>query len=98
MQRFFGMMPSKEIEKEERIKINDLSVIIQAGPNGWTILYTDGSSEYQDFVDTTDNNFKTAISVLEKHFDKSEILEDTESDEDTIYLCDDDDDDENDEP
>jgi hypothetical protein len=72
MQRFFGMMPSKEIEKEERIKINDLSVIIQTGPNGWTILYTDGSIEYQDIVDTTDNNFKTAISVLEKHFDEDE--------------------------
>ncbi len=64
MQRFFGMMSSKEIEKEERIKINDLSVIVQAGPNGWTILYTDGSIEYQDIVDTTENNYKSAIKVL----------------------------------
>lgn len=91
MQRFFGMMPSEEIEIEERIRINDLYVIVQAGPNGWTILYTDGSSEYQDVVDTTENNYKSAIKVLESHFNKTEMLEDAESDEDIIDLCDDDD-------
>ena len=69
MRRFFGMMPSSEIEKEERIRINDLYVTVQAGPNGWTILYTDGSSEYQDIVDTTENNYKSALKCLCKRFD-----------------------------
>ena len=69
MQRFFGMMPSSEIEKESQIKINDLSVIVQAGPKGWTILYADNLSEYQDVVDTTENNYKSAIKCLCKRFD-----------------------------
>ena len=100
MRRFFGMMPSSEIEKEERIRINDLYVTVQAGPNGWTIMYADNTSEYQDVVDTTENNYKSAIKVLESHFNKTEMLEDAESDEDIIYLCDDEEDEpnENDEP
>lgn len=78
MQRFFGMMPSSEIQKVAQIKINDLYVTVQAGPNGWTILYADGSSDYQDVVDTTENNFKTALKCLCKVFDIN-------IDDDTIF-------------
>jgi len=70
MNRFFGMMPSSEvkIEKQFRVGVGQLKVTIQAGENGWTILYADSSSEYNDVVDTTENNFNKALSVLKTHF------------------------------
>lgn len=64
------MMPSSEVKIEERFKVGvgQLTVTIQAGENGWTILYADSSSEYKDEVDTTDNNFNKAMDVLKAHF------------------------------
>ena len=64
------MMPSSEVKREERFKVGvgQLTVTIQAGENGWTILYADSSSEYKDEVGTTDNNFKKAMEVLKTHF------------------------------
>lgn len=70
MKRFMGMMPSREVEKEKsfRVGVGQLKVRIQAGKNGWTILYADSSSEYKDVVDTTENNFNAALAVLKTHF------------------------------
>jgi hypothetical protein len=70
MKRFFGMIPSSEVKKQERFKVGlaQSNVTIQAGENGWTILYADGSSEYKDEVDTTENNFNKAMDVLKTHF------------------------------
>lgn len=70
MKRFMGMMPSDEVKKEQRFKVGDgqLTVTVQSGENGWTILYADGSSEYADEFDTTDNNFNKAIILLNKRF------------------------------
>ena len=70
MKRFFGMMPSSEVKREERFKVGvgQLTVTIQAGENGWTILYADSSSEYKDEVDTIDNNFNKAMNVLKSQF------------------------------
>lgn len=64
------MMPSSEVKREERFKVgmSQLVVTIQSGENGWTILYADSSSEYQDEVDTTDNNFDKAMKVLKTQF------------------------------
>lgn len=70
MKRFFGIMPSYEVKREEQFKvgIGQLIVTIQSGENGWTILYADSSSEYKDEVDTTDNNFNKAVDILRTHF------------------------------
>ena len=70
MKRFMGMMPSIEVKKEQKFKvgIGQLTVTVQAGENGWTILYADSSSEYKDVVDKTENNFNKAIEVLKTHF------------------------------
>lgn len=36
MKRFFGMMPSDKIKKEEHFRDkSNLEIIIQAGENGW---------------------------------------------------------------
>lgn len=70
MKRFFGMMPSSEVKTEKRFKVgvSKLIITIQAGENGWTILYADSSSEYKDEIDTVENNFNKAFEVLKKHF------------------------------
>jgi hypothetical protein len=71
MNRFFGMMPTSEIKRMQSFKVGfeQLTVTIQAGENGWTILYADSSSKYKDVVDTTDNNFDKAMEVLKLDFD-----------------------------
>ena len=59
MKRFFGMMPSDKIKKEEHFRDkSNLEIIIQAGENGWSILYADGSSLYRDETKDTEDNFK----------------------------------------
>lgn len=66
MVRFCGMMPSSDIERQEIFKdMSDLEIIIQAGVNGWTIIYADGSTNYADKLDTVDNNFNEALAVAE---------------------------------
>ena len=70
MRRFMGMMPSSEVKREEQFKVgmNQFKVTIQSGEKGWTILYSDGSSEFKDEIDTTDNNFDKAMKALKTHF------------------------------
>lgn len=69
MNRFFGMMPSSEIKIEKQFKVGlGNKVTIQAGENGWTILYADSSSEYKDIINTSENNFNNAMEVLKTHF------------------------------
>lgn len=74
MKRFFGMMPSSEIEQQKRyVDEHGLKITIQAGKNGWTILYADSSSEYADVVDTTENNHNKALEVLKSHLNVKEL-------------------------
>lgn len=68
MNRFFGMMPSNKIELEKHYKDNlGFKIVIQAGPEGYSIIYADHSTEYADINDTTENNFKTAYDIVTKH-------------------------------
>lgn len=61
MTRFFGMMPSDEVKKEKTYTDDGgLTVTIQAGENGWTILWGDGCSTFLDIVNTADANFEHA--------------------------------------
>lgn len=64
------MMPSNEVKMEKRFKVGvgQLTVTLQAGENGWTILFADSSSEYEDVVDTVENNFNRALETLKKYF------------------------------
>ncbi len=75
MNRFFGMMPAKEISIRKSFKVgwpDDgdrlLTVYIDAGKNGWTITYADYSTKYNDVTDTDQNNFNTALEILKKQF------------------------------
>lgn len=62
MKRFFGLMPREEIEYEKEFLdcTGHITILIQAGPNGWTIARGDGSADWEDIQDTTENNFEKA--------------------------------------
>lgn len=71
MERFFGMMPSNEIEKSVTFKDRiGLKIIIDAGPNGWTIEYADGGTQYKDESKGTDANFNEAFKCAEENLGK----------------------------
>ena len=68
MKRFMGMMPSSCIEIRRDFKDkNGLKVHIDAGPEGWTIIYADGSTEYADVAASAEDNFKTAYETASKN-------------------------------
>lgn len=71
MKRFFGMMPSDEVEIEKVFKETPNSVFrhtIQAGPNGWSIICSDGSASFNDESIGTEENFKNALECLMEHY------------------------------
>ncbi len=64
MNRFFGMMPSKEIEKKGHFVETDGSPVdIDAGPHGWTVHWCDHSTLYKDVDATTEENFQEALKT-----------------------------------
>lgn len=71
MKRLFGCMPSCEVEKKKRYKCNDgLEITIEAGPHGWTVIYADYSTNYENVDDTTENNFQKAYNFAIKDLGK----------------------------
>ena len=64
MKRFFGMMPSTEIEIEKCYKDEDgYKITIQAGKNGWTIIYADHSTDFKDIISSANKNFEEAYNL-----------------------------------
>ena len=64
MERFCGMMPPDCIEIEKRFKDqNGLRVTIEAGQEGWTLIWADCSVDYVDDNDTSENNFQKAYEM-----------------------------------
>ena len=70
MERFFGMIPSNDVKREETFKIGYIGnkATIQSNEYGWSILYSDFSTEFNDEEDTTDNNFNKALKILKMRF------------------------------
>jgi hypothetical protein len=81
MNRFFGMMPSNEVKiRKTFVDGLGLKIRIDAGENGWSIIYADNSSEYKDEVNTSKKNFDRAFQVLKSHFmDIKEFDDDSNS-------------------
>lgn len=68
MKRFMGVMPSSCIKISKDFKDdNGLNVHIVAGPEGWTVIYADGSTEYQDIEGTSEENYNRAYAVASKN-------------------------------
>lgn len=69
MNRFFGLMPadSVTIEKEYRDSCG-MRVLIQAGPEGWTVVWGDNSgTTWQDILNTPDVNFQKAYNAANEN-------------------------------
>ena len=67
MKRFFGIMPTNEVEIEKKYKDKyGYNVTIQAGPNGWSILWADGGSSWKDEENSADENFNIALKTAEE--------------------------------
>lgn len=81
MKRFFGMMPSSEVEIIKTFRSDNYGeVTIEAGQHGWTIMFADYSSEYKDTDNTPENNFNNAFKRLKEiftNFDFKEVEEKT---------------------
>ena len=78
MKRFMGQMPIVEIKKTVTFKENIMGkcITIEAGPNGWTIVYADGGTEYKDNESAgTEANYQEALSTLHTHFDAEDLKE-----------------------
>lgn len=76
MVRLFGMMPSTEIEISKTFSDDlGLKIKVQAGKNGWTILYADSSSDWKDVEDTAENNFQNALTHLKNIMNVKEVVE-----------------------
>lgn len=64
MTRFFGLMPPDYVEIRKKFRDSSgLTIIIEAGPKGWTIIWADHSVDYGNKDDTSDNNFKMAYNI-----------------------------------
>ncbi len=69
MVRFFGMMPSNEIEITGVFDDgNGFKIYIDAGKNGWTVMWADHSTDYEDIKDTAENNYKRACDRIYQYF------------------------------
>lgn len=72
MKRMFGVMSRSEVAAEKTFSRGPESwnkVTIQAGPNGWSILYADGSSTFRDVVASTEENLASAVALLRNDFE-----------------------------
>ena len=83
MKRFFGMMPRDEITIEKTYKahgiITDVNITIQAGPEGWTVIWPGNGTNYNDTTADPEENFKTAYELAKtKYPDMVETDESTE--------------------
>ena len=64
MRRFFGLMSRDYVEISKNfIDQNGISILIEAGIKGWSIAWGDGSADWKDEEDTSENNFKKAYNI-----------------------------------
>lgn len=65
MERFYGMMPRDKVRVTRRFKTElGLIVTIQAGTEGWTIIYPDKKCMWKDKFSTTSENYNEAKETL----------------------------------
>lgn len=87
MKRFFGMMPCDEITIEKHYKahgiMTDVDITIQAGPEGWSVIWPDKGVNWNDETNDPEENFKTAYELAKKTY--PDMVEKDESAEE--YDC-----------
>ena len=76
MKRINGRMPKELVRVTKRFKVDSASVVtIEAGPEGWTIVYYPGKYKTKDISATTSINFYEALAELEKESKTVEWLD-----------------------
>ena len=73
MKRLFGLMPVDEVTIEKKYKTDFGIVTIQAGSNGYSVIFGDNSSQYKDIVDSAEKNFQRAYEIA-KEVIKSDLF------------------------
>lgn len=75
LNRFMGMMPSSEIEKQATWSDGSgLKCHIDAGPRGWTITFADASTKYRDVAAGTEANYAEASKTLLSIFPNAHVI------------------------
>ena len=75
MQRFMGLMPSSEIKKRHLWSDGTgKHCTVEAGPNGWTIIFADAGTQYKDAAIGTDANYTEASKRMLKLFPRAKEL------------------------
>ena len=65
MKRLFGMMPSSEIETLKSYRDqNGMRISIEAGQKGWTVLWGDYGTDFQDADKSPQENFQDAYDFV----------------------------------
>lgn len=87
MKRFFGMMPSNCIEVTKVYKDDSgMKITVDAGKDGYTIMYADGGTAYKDMDATAEDNLKDAYDYLSSQFDTLTEMTESESYSE-VYNC-----------
>jgi len=70
MERIFGLIPDDKVvmEKKYRSDRNDI-FHLQANDEGWTIIFNDGSVEFKNVRQTTQENFNEAYDYINSEFE-----------------------------
>lgn len=75
MQRFMGLMPSSEVKKRRMWSDGcGKHCTVEAGPNGWTIIFADAGTQYKDAAAGTEVNYAEASKRMLKLFPKAKEL------------------------
>jgi hypothetical protein len=77
MERIFGLIPADKVvmEKKYRNERNDI-FHLQANDEGWTIIFSDGSTEFMNVQQTTHDNFNEAYNYINSEFEYLIEIED----------------------
>lgn len=63
MERLFGLLMNAEKEATYKDD-NDLEITIQASKTGWTVIWADGGTSFEDKHTSTEENFNNAYRYV----------------------------------
>lgn len=75
MNRFMGIMPMEEVKIiRNYLDGNGFEITIESGNNGYTIIFADGSTMYEDIDDNPVNNFNKALNIAKEKLGKLQLI------------------------
>lgn len=75
MDRFMGTMPMGEVKIiRNYLDENGFEITIESGNNGYTIIFADCSTMYEDIDDNPINNFNKALNIAKEKLGKLQLI------------------------